>query len=426
MSANKEFKISEYQFSLGLGRLTNDHGLGIPIFRRYFVNQERARGQLIDIITNSPSGTVGIVSEPLGSGKTALVSMVWDDLVKKRILKPYEIKRINTTSLPEDISFDDLIKKSWGELRPKARPKVLFLEEFDRKYPLKDLHRKIDTANRFLGTDIPIMIFTGDYSLRNPDLIKRINSPYDPHLIEMDPLTPETLKQTLRLRLQDTSIGSNARKIDMDYLFDPAFMSYFLPNTDPAVANTRTTLVLIQELADSMGWSQQPAQFNADLYREYIAQRERQLGSKENHRHVWQIDKYQGNRQLLVTRVHELIRQTYDPNKLFKPLSTADLVNLLGIDIPNLDEFLDPLIDTRFLVPFGIPYYNGQGKTPEPYLPGQQTFIEAKFGPTYSSNLSLEEKIRLENAKKLELLLNLYLEKNIDKETFLRKKAELE
>lgn len=445
-------RLTEGQLYTAMKALPDNSMVGTFAFREFFVGQEASRQQLIDVITKSPAGTVAIISEPLGSGKSALISMVRDDLIKGGHAGFEECLRTNAISLDEDISFEEFYWSSvFSDEKPKdwnsIKPKTLFIEEFDRKSSYSNLQKEMKSAGRFLVSDVPIIVLSGDYSLKNPELIKLINSPHEPIYISLDPLNPETLKKALELRLRYV-LNWKDQKIDIDSLFDQEFLAHLIPATNPPTATMRTTLVILQEMAKilkpTLATQDQPARFSELLYRSRFPLRD----TLSSNAKAWHF----------VSWLHGYINSHYNSAIPMEPITISEFNNLCSLseiydeEYPGIFKYL---ASSGILSSVGIPYlYDRNDKFPEPYLPSQETFLDAKFDPLppkTPDEVREEEEIA---AKKLELnrlgtlfqegfiegaiffqqrnkllgidtLLDSFIEGRISKETFIERRQEL-
>ena len=309
-----------------------------------FVGQKGPRKRLFDAITQSPAGTVIIISEPLGAGKSTLISVVRKDLERRGFASLDESKRTSNLHLDVGMSFD-----KFSETEKITVPqKVIFIEEFDRKVPFLMQQEKMKIAAGFIGNSIPIMVLSGDYSLRNPSLVGVINSNNEPTYIRLDPVTPEMLKSAFELRLRYV-LGKQVGKIDMDALFDREFMRYLIPNTNPSIATIRTSLVLLQNMVDNSKLlkldheANKLAKFSGDLYEESSLREPYFYDAKTWHFVSW---------------LHSYIGE-HDPNVPMEALKVSDFINLYGVGEISEKEFpkiLGYLARRNILKSVGIPY----------------------------------------------------------------------
>lgn len=448
-------QLSEAQLKSAMQKLPDRHSMvGTFQFREFLVGQEQPRRQLVDIITKSPPGTVAVISESLGSGKSSLISMVRDSLINSGFATFEECLRVNSIDLDEDISFDEFY---WSNIlsdeKPKdfqsVKPKALFIEEFDIKSAFRHLQEGMRSASKFLGKDMPIMILSGDYSLRNSSLVNLINSPYEPIYVSLDPLTPDMLKKALEIRLLH-AFGEN-QKIDMDSLFEPEFLTYLIPNTDPPTSTMRTSLTILQDIASAlardMKKENQPAQFSGALYEDWAS-----TSALHNE------DSYNSKMWHFVSWLHEYIRSFYNPVEPMRAMTISDFKDLYRLNDIADEEYpviIKHLAAVGILQSVGTPYlYDEEKRFPEPYLPSQKTFLDAAFYPlspktpeeekkeremaernvklnrlnTLYNDGIIEESVFLQKQQEmlgLDKLLDNYLEGGIDRETFFRRRQEL-
>lgn len=78
----KSRPLTHGEFYLAMTERPDPNGLGLrPELRSLFVGQERAYKELYEAITQSPPGTVVVITAPFGAGKDALMDVVTTDLV---------------------------------------------------------------------------------------------------------------------------------------------------------------------------------------------------------------------------------------------------------------------------------------------------------------------------------------------------------
>lgn len=418
-------RLTETQIESAMNNLPDPNMLGKFELREFLIEQERPRRQLIEIITKSPPGTVAIISEPLGSGKSSLISMVIDDLISSGYATYEECLR---APFPDaDMDFDEFYwSGTYSYEKPvnsqKIKPKVVFIEEFDRKSNFLTLHQAMQRSREFLGKNVPIMVLSGDYTLKNPALVQSINSPYEPVYISLDPSTPQILKRTLELRLR-YALGEEAQEVDMDALFEPDFFNYLLPNTTPPIATMRESLVILQILGRSFKKRGQPAIFSWKSFVDVATELH-----DRNHEPFWKASSKNWH---FVNWLHEYIRNSYNPTIPMEAMTISDfkrLCPLTEISDKEYPEFIRKLAEESTLQSVGVPYlHDPKNPFPEPYLPSQSTFIDAAFRPLppkTPEEVRKEQEIAAEKAK-LARLRSLYKEGVIGESTFLQKRNQL-
>ena len=325
---------------------------GVGQDAKFFVGQEEPRQQLGNVIEQSSPGAVVVISEPLGMGKAFLIETVLQDLNKR----PEEYLRTSTYRL-ERTAQD-----------PNETPRgLIWIEEFDKKMQLSELQDAMRLVDKIVRRRESVIVLSGDYSLRNPALIGLI-SPEKLVRIDMNVLTPETLKKAFELRLCQ-ALGEKVGEIDIDDLFDEEFLGYLIPNTNPPIATFRSSFAILASMASLSPNSTSPAKFSGDLYSEY-----RESGGYEFDEKTWHF----------VSWLHSYIGE-HDPNVPMEALKVSDFINLYGVGEISEKEFpkiLGYLARRNILKSVGIPYVQDEkNDNPEPYLPSQETFLDAIFNP---------------------------------------------
>lgn len=384
------------------------------------VGQENARRRLIEAITQSPEGTVIIVSSPIGTGKSSLMRMVWDDLVTSGKMRAEEVRRINAFNFgkgDEEKEFDSL-KWGWGWIlgegsnkTQKIPSKAVFVEEFDEKQAdLEHLQDKMRVLKKFLGREIPVMVLIGDNTLRNSELIDELGSLHEPVIIDPDPITPDFLMQFIKSSLE-RGLKRELSEEQVKNLFEPDFLERLIGKTQPPVANMRATLYLLQYIAtefDSQGG--EPARFSKESYLKYAEK----TGDKNYPPLFWQIDQEEGDVRELITVIHSLVRKADEEGVPLQPFTLDDLLkhHTLGANLSEqAHRTVDELIDKVLIYSVGVPFANGAGKHPEPYLPTQSTILEAIYGPHAEPSQTQEQRTRrLKLEKEMGILARDYLE----------------
>ncbi len=411
---SKGIRLTEFQLMEAFDNWPDKNPSGTFGRPEFFVGQEKARQQLLDIVTNSPSGTVAIISEPLGAGKSTLIHIVIDDLVESGAFSHEECIRLSARSLKEGMSYGDLISTEMGK-KPEdwqtTKPKVIFLEELDRKETFAMLQGAMKGASGFIGKATPVLVLSGDHSLRNPALIKDLNAPFEPIRVALDPLTPNLFKKAFEARLRYALKMDPETKIDINYLFDDKFLRFLIPDTEPPIATFRDVFAILQEMSqiftDSSRKSNTLAQFSSSLYREYTGKfrsTKRLAEPWTNDPKIWHA----------VSWLHKGIIRAFSHRTPLQPIDVEYFKKLYpGEDISDKEypQILRSLAAHAILVPVGIPYLkHEEERYPSPYLPSQRTILEALFNPLQSISPQEDKKEQdiFEIRENLERLNELY------------------
>lgn len=376
-----------------------ESGVGQDV--KFFVGQERPRRELADVINQSPPGTVVIISEPFGAGKSFLIEAVLKDLHKR---PGDEYSRTSTYRL----------EGAMGNFEVKP-PKVIFVEEFDRKLSFAELQQRMRLVAEIAKRKESLVVLSGDYSLRNPALVGLLNLEGEPVSINMDTLNEKMLKKAFELRLCE-ALGEKMGEINIDGLFSNAFMNYLIPNANPSISTIRSSFSILGEMTSVIETSSSPAQFSGEIYEKLRSSRvDREFDSKTWHFVSW---------------LHRYI-ENHASSIPMEPLKVSDFINLYGSGEISKDEFptiLAGLARRNILNSVGTPYLDNKNNgTPEPYLPSQKTFLDAVFYPLPQNTPVEQSKIdEVVNKKsQLERLNSLLQDGHITQPVFDQKRNEI-
>lgn len=351
---------------------------------RELVGQEDKTKALADHIVSSPSGSVATIIGPFGSGKSGFVYRLMDELISSRKMKEEEMHWVATTDRDWDkiYTIPDILGKT-----PSVAPRLMIVEENERMD--KQDHENAFTMLGLLLPQIPFLILTGESTLQDPQFFKLIGvNPSNIYSVEMDPITPESLKETLKKRMMSI-FGDQMQEFNPDLLFDPEFLSFIIPNTSPPVATYRGTLENISWMGrNALGQGlvdrklrDQPAQINGEFYRKI---RQDNLSRIEKS-YIYTV----------TAGLHKLIRTTFDPSTPFQPLSYEELIELglfEGLDLDGAErerhskrnERLNSLLGFGFVREVGDSKLTLKNNSDRKFIPTVQTFLDARYNPLLS------------------------------------------
>ncbi len=372
----------------------SDDGLGHYYNRNLYVGQGEACRQLTDIIMHDKPGTVAIISEPFGFGKTSFVYTVIDSLVEAG-MSSGGWRRVWIDDLGTEFREfrkpDDCKKPDWTILdRTKIKspvddtPKVLFIEEFDIKISEAEIRTGLTQAGSYLGKDVPIIVVTGDYVLRNPELLKLLGSPFDPKYVSLEPLSQEIFREAVLTRLRSATEGKandlqwndilcvyddekESYEIKLDDLFEPSIWELLIPNTNPPIALFRESFGILGGMFR-----------DSSLY-ENLDSAPRVSRSAIRRAGFGKLVKTEVAD--FAQRLYDFIRQSYKPGVKFESLTSTDLMKYCPVEKFSEHEYRSrvilPAIKAGVLKSLGVPYLKPDDKRPGPYLPSQKSFVLA-------------------------------------------------
>ena len=348
------------------------------------VGEEDKIKALANHIDSSPSGSLATIVGPFGSGKTGFVYRLMDELISSGKMKEEEIQWVATSNRDWNkiYTITDILAKN-----PPVPPRLIVLEENERIQ--RQDHEDSFTMLGLLLPEIPFLVLTGESTLKDPQFFKLIGvDPSKVYSVEMDPITPESLKEALKARML-ALFGEYAQSFNPDKLFDPEFLNYLIPNTNPPVATYREILGKIVGMAQyGLGEGlvdrelrNQPAQINGELYRK-----------------VWQ-DSPSGIEKSYVDKVtaglHRIIRTTHNPSMAFQPLPYEKLIELglfEGLDAPGEErerngkrnERLRNLLLWDVVKEVGDSKLTPKSNSDKTFIPTVKTFLNARYNPLSS------------------------------------------
>jgi hypothetical protein len=256
-----------------------------------------------------------------------------------------------------------------------SRVRLLAVDELDRKAKRDVLLRTIEAAARWQGEDGRIVILTGDYALKNEDLVSAIG---EPETLDLEPLDRVLLIRALAFRLAKAlrQFYPNGEDLDAEALeaaesfFDPDLLSVLLPPTDPPVATFREVLGILQKMSQVLPMDRRPAVMTPETFQAAAAvegTRRRPPAQAE-----------------FLEALNVEIRSRRVTGTPFEPMLVHEYPWLSGMSDGDAAKYegnvIDALIRAKLLLPMGVPYASpSYRRTPGPYLPTVRAFLNATF-----------------------------------------------
>jgi hypothetical protein len=325
------------------------------------VGREAPRRKLASIAAGEvPTRTVRL-SDLLGAGKTFFLQSA--------------VNQLSTGGLIDEAT--EYLHLDYREIDTlatleKSPVRMLVIDELDRKAQRDELLAAIETAKSWQRED-RVLILTGDYSLKNDDLVSTVG--------ELEPLELEPLDEVLLIRAMTARLAKALRQVDphgdveaeaheaAEGLFDPELLAVLLPPTDPPVATFREVLGIMQRFANVLSMDDEPCTFTPDMYRQVT-------GSEGTRRRPpAQVE--------FLESLYAEIRARRAAGEPFPQMEAPDFP-WVDLDEEKVEDYertvVDALIRAKLLLPMGVPYAPpSQRRTPGPYLPTVRAFLNASF-----------------------------------------------
>lgn len=380
---------------------THRYGLFYNLARSGLTNEfVVGQGEQIQALANhiiaSPQGSVAVVVGPFGSGKTEFIYGLTNELTASGRMKLEEIHRVAINDIYwEDVnSIPSLLRRGVpGQIRSSfatepvdiisTPPRLVIIEEGERAD--KETHETAFIISGLLLPQIPFLIFTGGSTLKDKLFFELLGVDQDKvYQVNMDPVTPNALKEAMKKRMTFL-FGDQVEEFNPDALFDPGFLDFLLPKTNPSIATYREVFNIILKLGNnatdwrlsSQSSEDFPALIDGDLYRRF-------------HEFKSPYHNLRPNLAVVVSRIQELIRNTYDSASYFQPLTYRQLVDLglyEGLDAEGSEreerrsERLTSLILDSIVEEVCVPKITRKKIQERTYLPTIETFLNARYLP---------------------------------------------
>ncbi len=344
---------------------------GSLVVPEIFAGRESEMKRLLSHMEGVERGSVLVLSEPLGTGKTTFLGNASRALADKGLLATER----------EDSAIVGIREFSEEYVDELAADEVLILDEVDRKHKREKAMNKLSLINERLGESFSQLILSGDQSVTDrADLREVLDNAKSVEWLGMKALTPELLFEALQKRAGYYFRDDDRVAEELPEIFEPAFLRRFIPDTDPPVATFRESLKLLSELASSpsaVPLNEGPCRFSAESCDGWFAEMPPVTD-----------DQTQVEFLLWLGTYLDSLEQVGEP---FRALATEEwfaLHPIGGIDDPEQYEerILDPLVRADVLRGFGVPFAEGTGKVrrdPGPYLPSVKTFLRTAFDPAW-------------------------------------------
>jgi len=333
-----------------------------------FAGRQEEKEELLQEMEEAQEGSVLVVSEPLGAGKTTFLNMGLGGLEDRGLVHDRR-DVMRSVRKVDDESIDDL-----GENR------VLIVDELDRKVRRDRLLDRLSLLNARLGHDVPHLILAGDQAISDDDEVREVlGSATTMQWLGLHALSCSLLIEALRARA-DYYPSSQHLTDGVPELFDERFLDRLIPRTEPRVATFREVLSVLAGIANSnsaVPLDKRPCVFSGEV-----------CGAWFNELPPVTEDPAQVHFLVWLSDFIEVAEGRDEPIRAFSTEEWLELCPIPKIDGAQQYEelVLDPLARANVLRGFGVPYRGGVGRSlrdPGPYLPTVMTFLRSAFDPAW-------------------------------------------
>lgn len=379
----------------GLDYISNHpYGLFNWLANRYLssevaVRQETKIKSLAEHIVNSSPGSVATVFGPFGSGKTNFIYSLVNELDASGKIKLEEMHVIAVNNIYwNDVnSIEDLLKinSSFTSAPVDTKsipPRLIIIEENERAD--KETHQDAFVMMGLLLPQIPFLIFTGESTLKDPRFFELLGvKQNEVYQVEMDPVTPDSLKQAIKKRMTFL-FGDQVSGFNPDSLFDPEFLNFLIPKTDPPSATYRDVFNIISYLGKKAKFEMpkseaHPALIDGNLYKK-VREWDKDISNNGSSQEDYE--------KLVASGIHKLICSINNSASYLQPLSYEQLIALglhngqspeqIKSDERRHDR-LEHLVSARIIRKIGSSMLTERKISEELFLPTVETFLDAHY-----------------------------------------------
>lgn len=312
---------------------------------------------------NRPVGTVVILSDFYGAGKTWLLNKMKGHLVQQGLLDDRDRARLHLSvrmPIPEP-----------------GLSRILILDDMDAKSSGRgELLAHVGAAAERLGQGFDFLLVAGDRSLRDhTDLRKALSGASSVEWVPLAPLSPTMLVDAIRLRLS-YSADTRAYAEEADDMFSSDLLAELLPNTTPPVATFRGTLSILTQIVAShraIPPNYKPFRLTAEACAAWLESQPSLVLDRSHFEFLSAMREY----VLAARAAGEELRAL--PTTEWRANCPVDHV---VSDQQYEDSVLEPLSKGGLLQADGIPWVDGTGgprKFAGPYLPSVSSLLRIAY-----------------------------------------------
>lgn len=309
---------------------------------------------------NLQPGQVLIISQPLGTGKTFLVTHM---ISKEQLDVPRGSIFLTARGIADN---PDAMDSYPGD--------ILIVDETDIKSPYKKLKVGMAQLQDFLDNTGKRAIVLGDFVLRNEELRSIFHKPEQ--VFGFESLDEGFLRGALEMRLRTFAGNEQGGSVNLDQLISEDLIKVFTPDWILSVNSFRGVFSLLQEVvADDrlVKINNNPVKLELSMIMEHLQRQQIELDTEEQEEYLRVLQEY--------------IRDTYPMGRgLTRGFTKEELYQLaeaadIDVDYDDFEEeILDPLALEGLLISNGIPKIKDGTfiRRPLPMVPSLKLLLSAQ------------------------------------------------
>lgn len=323
-----------------------------------FYGREKSIVEMQEKVETLQPGETLLISQPLGTGKTFLVTHM---ISEKKIKVPRGASFLTARGIAEN---PESIKQFPGD--------ILIVDETDVKTVYKKLTASMEILQDYLDKTGKKAIVIGDYSLRDLNLKHHLSKPklllnFEP--IDRDFLCGSTMQRFLKF--MSDMVNEDFR---LEEVLDPQLMEYLTPEWMLSVNNFRGIFSLLQDVVNCdkyVKYNSSKAYLELSMFKEFLSDDDMENLDTEE-----QVEFLKLLKKFIATQYPKGagITRGFQKDELYQLAQSG------GIDVEYDDfakDILNPLALGDYLVSTGIPtYQDGEFiRRPEPYVPSLRLLL---------------------------------------------------
>lgn len=323
-----------------------------------FYGREKSIAEMQEKVETLQPGEALLISQPLGTGKTFLVTHM---ISEEKIKVPRNASFLTARGIAEN---PESIKQFPGD--------ILIVDETDVKTVYKKLAASMENLQRYLDETGKKAIVIGDYSLRDHNLRDHLSK--SKLLLNFEPIDRDFLCGSTKERFIKFMPDMVDKDFRLEDVLDPQLLDYLTPPWMMSVNSFRGIFSLLQDVVSCdkyVKYNSSKAYLELSMFKEFLSDDDTENLDTEE-----QIEFLRLLKEFIAIQYPKGVGIT----RGFQKDELYQLAQNGGIDV-EYDEFaediLNPLALGNYLVSMGIPtYQDGEFiRRPEPYVPSLRLLL---------------------------------------------------